>query len=72
MALTRSEARERSQKIWGDQVLGITVRPYTKDGKLAVGEWMVRLHNGEHHSLDGNGHADCHQTCADCEAQVCT
>lgn len=68
MALTRLEADERAKKIWGeDQVKEITLRSFAPPGW-----WTIVLHNGTHHSLDGNGHTDCHADCAICESQVCT
>lgn len=64
MALTRLEAEERAATIWGDQVESI--RP-----SWTAGEWFVDLRNGSGHTIDGNGHATCHQDCADCETTVC-
>lgn len=64
--MTRNEADERARRIWGDQVSHVVPR-----AKWLPGEWVVHLYGGREHYLDGNGHATCHQECADAEVQVC-
>lgn len=66
MALTRLEAEDRANRIYGDTVRRIIAR-----GKWAPGEWTIVLHNGTHHGFDGNGHTTCHPECAEAEYQLC-
>ena len=60
--MTRNEALERAQKIWGP---GARIVVSTED------RYTVEINRGDMHILDGNGHATCHKRCEQLEAKKC-
>jgi hypothetical protein len=58
VSMTRNEASERAQKIWGaDTILDLVEKAHDD-------AWDVKLQDHTWHSLDGNGHTSCHKTCS--------
>ncbi len=68
--MIRMLAMDRSRQIWGDQVKQVTPSVGGSPHKPGEVEWWIDLKNGRCHSIDCNGHAVCHQECADAEVQV--
>lgn len=70
--MTKLEAVERANKIWGEQVADIQ-RVIWKGCDPGPGdsEWNVVLHSGSWHSFDCNGHPTCHHDCDLASVEVC-
>ena len=70
--MTRNEATERAQDLWGNHDRTLTLYP----AKLSRGCWHIeewRAPNRlliDRHYLDANGHTDCHEKCLQREAYL--
>jgi len=63
--MTRLEAIERAQAIWGQSHLLLEPALPRREGA-----WYVTTGDGKNHKLDANGHADCHVECVKAEARI--